>query len=211
MKFFVHLTNFFVYLFRFLKESEENEHYSKTISLLTGKMIKIRVMKNFDNACFYGISPFGIIVISEEMTKRLYEDEVIAILLHEVGHKSVLQGLFGIFWRLIYFGTPILNVMTKKNKKINFIIMGIIIFIDTYLIAYLARVFENKSDDYAASKGFGRHLASALIGLEKLYGVGVLNRYHDDLFSYHPNTYKRLQRLGCNPDEFDNKNYWEVS
>jgi Zn-dependent protease with chaperone function len=191
---------------KFYREAEVDTYLSTKISSIVNKVIKIRVMKDFNNACFSGIPPLGMIVISEELVKRMSDDQITAILLHEVGHKTVMQGIFSIFWRLTYYGGGLIATISKKDSKAAKKIIGLIIaLINAYFIAWLSRRFEYSADKHAAKFGYGKQLSSALVGLEELYGLGVLDRYRDDLFASHPNTYKRVKRLGYNVDDFNKK------
>jgi STE24 endopeptidase len=166
------------------------------------------------NAYFTGIGPKKRIVLYDTLINDLSNEEIVAVLAHEVGHykkKHVLTGLLigivqtGImlFIFSLLVSSPVLsNALGVEEPRfhIGLIAFGILYsplsFIIGIFMNIISRKNEYQADAFAAEFGFAEELAS---GLKKLSVNNLSNLTPHPLYVFfhysHPTLLQRLNRL----------------
>jgi STE24 endopeptidase len=187
-------TKVFIRLFNKLTPLHEGPLKSKIIdfSKKAGYQIsKISVMDASKrttklNAFFSGFGRFKQVVLFDNLIHVMKEDEVVAVLAHEIGHglhkdvfKNMVRGFFLIFAYIALF----ILLVKEDIFSVAFLFpgahfgFGIILFsilispIDSIIqipLSYLSRKMEYAADGYAASVGLGNEMIQALKGLARV-------------------------------------------
>lgn len=167
------------------------------------------------NAYFTGIGKVKRIVLFDTLLEQMNQDEVLAILAHEVGHwkkKHVLKriimtetmafcGILAAFWLLR--GNLLSNIvgLTQASFYAKAVILGFLFSIVTFpltpLFSYLSRRDERESDRFAAElTGNTGAMASALVKLSK---ENLSNLHPHPLYAAfyysHPPVVERIRSL----------------
>ena len=167
------------------------------------------------NAYFTGIGKVKRIVLFDTLLEQMTQDEVLAVLAHEVGHwkkKHVLKrivmtetmafcGILAAFWLLR--GTWLPNVLGMMNASFyaKAVILGFLLSIVTFpltpLFSWLSRRDERESDRFAADlTGNTGAMASALVKLSK---ENLSNLHPHPLYAAfyysHPPVVERIRAL----------------
>lgn len=136
--------------------------------------------------------PGGIIVVSDALVQLASDDELSAVLAHEIGHWQQRHGLQGVLR-----GSAALLVVTAVTGDLSTLttFAGTIPF--TLLQRGYSRAFEVEADEFALAalqraKIDARHLASILDKLEKTREGG---RGDYSYLSTHPSTSDRVRRI----------------
>lgn len=170
--------------------------------LLNELGIKVKVIiheSHFTNALTFGALPFSnIIVISKDLHQILSEDNLYAIVLHEIGHIKKKHLLFIFAYNLlmtIAFNYLLNRLLTNNDSSLNFffilsgscIVFGLCWY---FLIAPIMRQFEYRADLYAANTIGFKNYCQAIQSLDSLSNGALTN---NDF--YHPNLNKRIQNV----------------
>lgn len=135
------------------------------------------------NAYFSGLGPKKRIVLYDTLNNDLENEEIVAVLAHEIGHykkKHVLKGMLVsllqsalMIWLLsMAIGLPVLSQAIGAQEASFY--MGIIAFgllfspisfITGIFSNMLSRKYEYQADNYAKSYGFGQQLIDSLLKL----------------------------------------------
>ncbi|KAH8664047.1 peptidase family M48 [Xylariales sp. PMI_506] len=171
------------------------------------------------NAYFFGLPWKKHIVIYDTLIEKSKEEEVVAVLAHELGHWSLghTTKLFGIsqihvFYIFLLFSVFINNASLYNDFgfiKEHPIIIGFILFsdalapMDTVIklgMNVLSRRFEFQADAFARSLGYKAELATSLIKLQiqNLSTMDADSIYASYHFS-HPILSERLKALEWTP------------
>jgi STE24 endopeptidase len=166
------------------------------------------------NAYFSGFGKKKRIVLYDTLIKDLEEEEILAVLAHEIGHykkKHVLYnmiltiGLTGLMLYLLSYAlnSPLLSGALGIEEPSFHI--GLIVFSLLYQpiseftgvgINYLSRKFEYQADHYAKTYVDGNHLINAL---KKLSRKSLSNLNPDNWYEFvhysHPNLAKRIKAI----------------
>lgn len=166
------------------------------------------------NAYFSGFGAKKKIILYDTLLKDLSDDEVVAVLAHEVGHykkKHIIFNLissialtgFTLFILSLFINNPIL-AQSLGLSQTSFHI-GLIAFMILYtpisvitglLMNLISRKFEYQADNYAKHFGFSGSLISAL---KKLSKISLSNLTPHKFYVYinysHPTLLQRLQNL----------------
>ena len=166
------------------------------------------------NAYFSGFGSEKRVTMYDTLIEDLEDDEIVAVLAHEVGHykkKHIIFNLFaaivttGItFWLLsLFIGNPLLSQALNVSEPSFHI--GLIAFAVLYspisgitelIMNYLSRKFEYQADDYAKMTYAAHPLIS---GLKKLSKNNLSNLTPHPLYVFvhysHPTLLKRFQNL----------------
>jgi STE24 endopeptidase len=166
------------------------------------------------NAYFSGFGKKKRIVLYDTLIKDLEEEEILAVLAHEIGHykkKHVLYnmiltiGLTGLMLYLLSYAlnSPLLSGALGIEEPSFHI--GLIVFSLLYQpiseftgvgINYLSRKFEYQADHYAKTYVDGNHLINAL---KKLSRKSLSNLNPDSWYEFvhysHPNLAKRIKAI----------------
>ena len=171
------------------------------------------------NAYFTGIGRVKRIVLFDTLIQQLTQDELLAVLAHEVGHwkkkhvlKSIVMsetialcGLFLAFHLLSWRGLPGLVGLSGASLYAKAVIIGFLgslaMFPLTPLFSALSRRNENEADRFARElTGRPENLASALIKLSKENLANLHPHPWYAAFYYsHPPIVERVRRLRTAP------------
>ena len=197
------------------------EEYAKGIDFPVTKIFVMDGSKrsNKANAFFTGLGRQKTIVLYDTLIEKFDDDELLAVLAHEVGHykrrhipiqmvTGVLQlGLvFGLF-QLVAFGygdliASMLN-LPSINLPVALLIFGFMYsplqLITGYLSSSLSRKFEYEADAFAKETSSGEALASALrkLSVEHLSNLNP-NKFVVSMTYSHPPLWQRLRALAQN-------------
>jgi len=149
------------------------------------------------NAFVYGWYKKGI-CLTNYMMENIEEEEIEAIVAHEIGHIKKYHLEVRRILGLIAF-IPILAVfiMINDDNLVGAYITIIVILIFIFLIKYICRVQENQADDFVVQEAKVDPVifVKALIKLNKLnHNVFRLNRV-DEKFNSHFGMEKRIKRI----------------
>lgn len=163
------------------------------------------------NAYFYGFFTKHI-VLFDTLIKNLKEEEIIAVLWHEIGHWKYWHDKIFLFIAMIYvFGLLFIFSLITQNSYIaqcfgfysfsnfvSFVIFCLLVnptdFILRFFMFWISRRNERIADLYAVTNGYGQELKNGLIKLTK-DNLGNLNPdpYYS-LFNYtHPTIVDRIK------------------
>ena len=173
------------------------------------------------NAFFAGLGKSKRVVLFDTLLEKLNDDELIAVLGHELGHfrhGDILKNLFMIgvvlflaFWLFGYISqTLFVQPGTPSDAGVLIALMILLFspfsFVFTPIISWVSRRNEYEADKYGAQVGGREHLISALLKLVKE------NRHFPHahpltVFFYytHPPILERLKALGYRKSEYDNQ------
>ena len=167
------------------------------------------------NAYFTGIGKVKRIVLFDTLLQQMSQDEILAVLAHEVGHwkkKHVLKriimtetmafcGTLAAFWLLRGNGLPNLLGMVSASFYAKAVILGFLFSIATFpltpLFSWLSRRDERESDRFAADlMGNAGAMATALVKLSK---ENLANLHPHPLYAAfyysHPPVVERIREL----------------
>ena len=137
------------------------------------------------NAYFSGFGSEKRITLYDTLITDLEEDEIVAVLAHEVGHYKKKHIIFNLFssigltgftlWLLsLFVGNPMLSEalnVTKPSFHIGLIAFGVLYSpiseITGLVMNYFSRKFEYQADDYAKNTFESKSLISGLKKLSK--------------------------------------------
>ena len=166
------------------------------------------------NAYFSGFGREKRITLYDTLINDLEEDEIVAVLAHEVGHykrKHIIYNLFAstittgfTFWLLsLFVGLPIFSEalgVTNPSFHIGLITFGILYTpiseITGLVMNLLSRKFEYQADDYAKNTFAASPLISALKKLSK-NSLSNLTPHPAYVFMHysHPTLLQRFRNL----------------
>lgn len=166
------------------------------------------------NAYFTGLGPEKRIVLYDTLIQDLTEDEIVAVLAHEVGHykkrhtlqfmiASVLQTGFMLWLFSLCVNLPALSEALGGDK--NYFQLGLVAFVLLYspvgmllglLMNSWSRRNEYEADAYAAAQGLGEALVSGLkkISVKSLSNLTPHPAYEWVYYS-HPSLLKRIRAI----------------
>jgi STE24 endopeptidase len=167
------------------------------------------------NAYFTGIGRVKRIVLFDTLIEQMSQDEILAILAHEVGHwkkrhvlKSIIMsetlafcGMFLAFRLISWNGLPGLIHLSQASFYARVIIIGfvgsLVMFPLTPIFSYLSRRKEREADRYASElTHHPEYLASSLVKLsrENLSNLHPHPLYAKVYYS-HPPVVERIRHL----------------
>lgn len=166
------------------------------------------------NAYFTGLGPKKRIVLYDTLIQDLTEDEIVAVLAHEVGHYKkrhtlqfmialVLQTGFMLWLFSLCVNLPALSKALGGDK--NYFQLGLVAFVLLYspvgmllglLMNSWSRRNEYEADAYAAAQGLGEALVSGLkkISVKSLSNLTPHPAYEWVYYS-HPSLLKRIRAI----------------
>ena len=192
------------------------EQYSSKVGYLLKNIYVIDVSKRSSkaNAFFSGLGPKKTIALYDTLIEKHTDDELVAVLAHEVGHYKKKHIFSGLLLTIIQLGiTAFFLEFCLKQPEISYALggnemsfhLGLIgfsfIFSPISLISgifmnYLSRKNEFEADSYAKETSSGHHLSLAL---KKLSVDSLSNIYPHPAYVFihysHPPLIKRLQAL----------------
>lgn len=166
------------------------------------------------NAYFSGFGREKRITLYDTLINDLEEDEIVAVLAHEVGHYKLRHIIYNMvatvittgftFWLLsLFVGNATLSEalgVSQPSFHIGLIAFGVLYTpiseITGLLMNYISRKFEFQADDYAKTTYAASPLISALKKLSK-NSLSNLTPHPAYVFMYysHPTLLKRFQNL----------------
>lgn len=166
------------------------------------------------NAFLSGIGPKKKIVLFDTLISSHNNDEIVAVLAHEVGHnkhhhvsKGLFQGMLQLAFVIWLFAWFIDNqtVGMILGSEINTIELALFAFGIVYspfslivgaLFNYFSRKHEYEADMYAALTSYGTELKSALLKLSSKNFSNPDPHPLSVFFKYsHPTTLQRIRRI----------------
>ncbi len=171
------------------------------------------------NAFFGGLGKSKRVVLFDTLLEKLDDDEIVAVLGHELGHfkhgdifKNIaLVGLL-LFVALYLFGHLSdtlfvqMGVQPDAGAKIAMMILlfGPLSLFFTPLLSFLSRHNEFAADRHGSEVGGKQHLISALLKLVRENKAFPLSHPLVIFFYYtHPPILERLKALGYDPSQSD--------
>jgi len=166
------------------------------------------------NAYFTGFGPKKRIVLYDTLIHDLENDEIVAVLAHEVGHYkkkhvlfnmliSVLLTGFTLYILSLFIGNSLLSSalsVSQPSFHIGLIAFGVLYSpiseVTGLLMNILSRKFEYQADDYAKEQYDGKALVSSLKKLSK-NSLSNLTPHKSYVFMHysHPTLLQRVQNL----------------
>jgi STE24 endopeptidase len=202
-----------------LQEGELRDAIEKFASQVNFKLKNIFVIDGSKrstkaNAYFAGLGPKKRIVLYDTLMEQMTNDEIVAVLAHEIGHykhKHVLKNyMFSLPFSLLLFyllgwmlNSDVLAQVLGGEKAV-FHLNAIAFFtlytpISTLLDLsgnILSRKYEYQADAYAKKYGYGLQLVS---GLKKLSAKSLSNLMPHPLYVFfnysHPTLYQRITKI----------------
>lgn len=194
----------------------EIERYATKVGFTLDKIFVIDGSKRSTkaNAYFSGFGSEKRVTLYDTLIKDLNDQEIVAVLAHEVGHYkrnhiiiNLITAIFSIgftLWLLsLFIGNPLLSEalnISKPSFHIGVIAFGVLYSpisgITGLLMKYLSRKFEYQADDYAKNTYAAQPLISALKKLSK-NSLSNLTPHPLYVFAHysHPTLLQRFQNL----------------
>lgn len=161
------------------------------------------------NAYFAGFFKYSIIVIYDTLLEIMSNEEICAIICHELGHfyfnHTFKLLILSIFITLIYFYYMEYYLKSQYSEDNGDLIIEIIKFgiisataipLVEFFIKFLTRYFEFQADGFAMSKGYGKYLTSALLKLtERNMECVDADKFYFLLHHTHPTTQMRVNKI----------------
>jgi len=132
------------------------------------------------NAFFSGIGKTKRIVLFDTLIEKMTEEEIVAVLAHEIGHNKHKHIIFNLFQTIILLSVYVLGAMFFLNfnllseafgfASINYgfnllvyfaLLSPVLLFLNL-LLSYISRKFEYQADAYAANNYDSEQIISAL-------------------------------------------------
>lgn len=195
------------------------ETYASKVGFTLDKIFVIDGSKRSTkaNAYFSGFGSEKRVTLYDTLINDLEEDEIVAVLAHEVGHykkKHIIVNLFAsiattgfTLWLLsIFIGNLLLSEalnVSEPSFHIGLIAFGVLYSpiseITGLIMNYLSRKFEYQADNYAKSTFSGEPLISALKKLSK-NSLSNLTPHPAYVFAHysHPTLLERFKNLQTN-------------
>ena len=195
---------------------EKIETYSKKIGYSLNNIFIIDGSKRSTkaNAYFSGIGPKKTIALFDTLVEKHSEEELVAVLAHEVGHfkkKHIYQGLIlsiiqiGLITFLLELCLNNSELINSLGGKINSFHLGLVVFSMLYSpIGLITGIFMNilsRKNEYEADK-FAKETYNGdalVLALKKLSVNSLSNLYPHPFYVFvhysHPPLIKRLDAL----------------
>jgi len=192
------------------------EQYAKSVGFKLDNIFVIDGSKRSTkaNAYFSGFGSEKRITLYDTLINDLEEEEIVAVLAHEVGHykknhiivnlfASVLTTGFTLWLLSLFVGNPLLSAalgVTQPSFHIGLIAFGILYSpiseITGLFMNYISRKFEYQADNYAKSTYEGDSLISSLKKLSK-NTLSNLTPHKAYIFVHysHPSLLQRYRNL----------------
>lgn len=166
------------------------------------------------NAYFTGFGPKKRIVLYDSMVEKYSNDEIVAVLAHEIGHNKHYHTLFGLGMSIVSTGITLFLLGLIMNHPIfskalgndlssfhmSLITFGLLYspieFLVSPLSSILSRKFEYQADAFVVKHQKGEDLVSALV---KMTGDNLSNLNPHPLYVWlhysHPPLLKRIEMI----------------
>ena len=171
------------------------------------------------NAYFSGLGPKKRIVLYDTLINDLSEDEIVAVLAHEVGHNKLHHVIIGLVMSLLQSALMIwlLSVAISRPELSQVLgatnpsfYMGIVAFgllfspistITGIISNLISRKHEYQADNFANSYGYGQFLITGLIKLSVANLSNLTPHWLYVFFNYsHPTILQRKDAIESNKE-----------
>jgi STE24 endopeptidase len=222
------LNKFFVKIFNKLTPLPDGTLKTSIESLASKVGFKVTAISVMDasrrstklNAFFTGLGRTRQVVLYDTLIEKMTEDEIVAVLAHELGHavhkdvpKMLLRQIFVFATYLVLFGLVVQNSAMAQTFGLSGTHFGFSLLLFSILISpldllldfpsnYLSRKAEYAADSFSAQHSGRSHIMSALVRLaqENLSNLNPHPLYV--LFHYnHPPLAARLNAIKDLPPE----------
>jgi STE24 endopeptidase len=222
------LNKFFVKIFNKLTPLPDGTLKTSIESLASKVGFKVTAISVMDasrrstklNAFFTGLGRTRQVVLYDTLIEKMTEDEIVAVLAHELGHavhkdvpKMLLRQIFVFATYLVLFGLVVQNSAMAQTFGLSGTHFGFSLLLFSILISpldllldfpsnYLSRKAEYAADSFSAQRSNRSHIMSALVRLaqENLSNLNPHPLYV--LFHYnHPPLAARLNATKDLPPE----------
>ncbi len=166
---------------------EKIEQFAKSVGYEVNKISVIDASKRSTklNAYFSGFGKLKQVVLYDTLIEKMSNDEIVAVLAHEIGHskyKHIISGMFqSIIVISIYLGVLIITLKVPEISMafgftgVNFgfalimfsILLAPIAIIVRLIMSGISRKHEYQADEFARNHFSGVHMESALKVLAK--------------------------------------------
>lgn len=215
-------TKVFLKIFNKLTPLEEGSLKTKIEAFVTKTGYKIKAISTMDaskrstklNAFFSGFGQLKDIVLFDTLVDKLEEDEIVAVLAHEVAHgkhKDVLRLfvqqiiMYGLYIYLISLAVSSDILATSFGLSGAHFGFGLIMFFILFepvdlligiLTNHLSRIAEFKADRFAAKQGYKAEMKQALITLSRENFSNLTpHPLYVWLYYTHPTLAERLRNI----------------
>lgn len=215
-------TSLLVPLFNKLTPLEEGslrtkiEDFAHSVGYEVGRISVIDASKRSSklNAYFSGFGKTKRIVLYDTLIEKMTEDEIVAVLAHEIGHNKHKHTIYNLVQSAIIFSVYIVLLMVMLEEEIfssafgfeeinlgfNLIlytvILSPILIILSGIGSYISRKFEFQADYFVKENGKAEDLISALKVLTKEnYSNLTPHPLYVKLFYSHPPVADRINAL----------------
>jgi len=163
------------------------------------------------NAFFGGLGKSKRVVLFDTLLEKLSNQEILAVLGHELGHfkhKDILKNiaivgimLFGLFFILGHLPNQLFEEIRVEKSAGNILVLGFIIseiyfFIFSPIINFISRHNEFEADRMGAELGGGEHLKKALYKLVKENKhFPKSSKIFSLIYHSHPSILERVEKL----------------
>lgn len=166
------------------------------------------------NAYFTGFGAKKRIVLFDTLIQDLGEDEILAVLAHEIGHYKKKHVIINLINSILLTGFTlwVLNFVLQSSELMeslgvespNFHV-GLLVFVFIYqpiseftgiIMNFISRQFEYQADDYAKTHTKAEDLIEALKKLNRKSLSNVTpDKYYEFVHYSHPNIERRIKAL----------------
>lgn len=166
------------------------------------------------NAYFSGFGKSKRIVLYDTLIEKMSEDEIVAVLAHEIGHNKHKHIIFNLIQTVLTLSVYVLLLALFLNESIfslafgfddinlgfNLILYALllspVLVIISFLSVFISRKFEYQADNFVKVNGHGDDLISALKVLAKENFSNLTpHPLYVKLFYSHPPVAKRIQAI----------------
>lgn len=156
------------------------------------------------NAYFIGIFKAKRIVFYDTLLKQMTDDEILAVLCHELGHWhhnhvllntiiASIQTLIYSFFLKIFLGVKG-DFKYGPNMVFYTIAMSVLALPSLLLFNSISRKFERQADAFAVKHKYGNHLISGLLKLAtENMGSPVVDSLYSTISHSHPHITERIE------------------
>jgi Zn-dependent protease with chaperone function len=189
-----------------------DKYYSKKLSDILKEPYTVKIAKVIGGPNAFAINVFNNneVFCTSKLRQIFPEKEIIAILLHEVGHTKQKSRMY-----IDYVSeTSLLSILLFFISKWSLtdipgkIVIGFSLIFRSVLYhlssAFISRQYEYDADSFAVKYGYGKYLKNALLRLHNIQEKDLkecqtilckISRFLNEIFSSHPDLSKRLKAI----------------
>jgi STE24 endopeptidase len=215
-------TKWIVPIFNKLKPLEDSSlktkifAFAKSVGYEVGKISVMNASKRSTklNAFFSGFSKTARVVLYDTLIEKMDEEEVVAVLAHEIGHNKRKHIVFNIFQTVLLLSVYIFGLMIFLRQdifslafglsEINYgfniivyvVVLSIVMLFLNLPLSFLSRKFEYQADEFASKNYSDLHMINALIKLSR-ENFSNLNPHplYVKFYYTHPPLYQRIAAI----------------